>query len=260
MGTPAQPDQDQFRFRRTAFNSSLKSKVGLIAAKAAALRINMNTESCLRDPKPNLLPQLGTTSQFIRAGRAEGASTCRACPANYGFVRWKRPHHQLHLRKGIYRVWLGCSWVHIVRWLWLLNISWLSQRHILRRRSNTQRQKEQGPGLGLGLGLGSVGSCREGATSPSDRVDCEAGRFVSGATACFSCPANGYSQAGASGCYCNQGYDGWGMDACSACSLGKLGETFAARKSLTLNCVDSQSQAPSCEVTFQPCDVDIQGS
>ena len=47
MGTPAQPDQDQFRFRRAAFYSSLKSKVGLIAAKAAALRINLNTDSCL---------------------------------------------------------------------------------------------------------------------------------------------------------------------------------------------------------------------
>jgi hypothetical protein len=47
MGTPAQPDQDQFRFRRAAFYSSMKSKVGLIAAKAAALRINMNTDSCL---------------------------------------------------------------------------------------------------------------------------------------------------------------------------------------------------------------------
>ena len=47
MGMPAQPDQDQFRFRRAAFYSSLKSKVGLIAAKAAALRINMNTDSCL---------------------------------------------------------------------------------------------------------------------------------------------------------------------------------------------------------------------
>jgi hypothetical protein len=34
-------------FRRAAFYSSLKSKVGLIAAKAAALRINMNTDSCL---------------------------------------------------------------------------------------------------------------------------------------------------------------------------------------------------------------------
>jgi hypothetical protein len=47
MGTPAQPDQDQFRFRRAAFYFGLESKVGLIAAKAAALRINMNTDSCL---------------------------------------------------------------------------------------------------------------------------------------------------------------------------------------------------------------------
>jgi hypothetical protein len=47
MGTPAQPDQDQFRFRRAAFYSSLKGKVGLIAAKSAALRVNMNTDSCL---------------------------------------------------------------------------------------------------------------------------------------------------------------------------------------------------------------------
>ena len=47
MGTPAQPDQDQFRFRRGAFYSSLKSKIGLVAAKAAALRVDMNTDSCL---------------------------------------------------------------------------------------------------------------------------------------------------------------------------------------------------------------------
>ena len=40
-------NQQQFVFRRAAFYSSLKSKVGLIAAKAAALRINMNTDSCL---------------------------------------------------------------------------------------------------------------------------------------------------------------------------------------------------------------------
>ena len=47
MGEPVQPDQDQFGFRRATFYSSLKSKVGLIAAKAAALRVNMNTDSCL---------------------------------------------------------------------------------------------------------------------------------------------------------------------------------------------------------------------
>ena len=54
MGTPAQPDQDQFCFRHAAFYSSLKSKVGHIAAKAAALCVNMNTDSCVisRNPKP----------------------------------------------------------------------------------------------------------------------------------------------------------------------------------------------------------------
>jgi hypothetical protein len=35
MGMPAQPDQDSFRFRCAAFYASLKSKVGLTAAKAA---------------------------------------------------------------------------------------------------------------------------------------------------------------------------------------------------------------------------------
>ena len=34
---------DSFRFRRAAFYQSLKSKVGLAAAKAAALRINLNS-------------------------------------------------------------------------------------------------------------------------------------------------------------------------------------------------------------------------
>ena len=42
-----QPNQDVFRYRRAAFYSGLKSKVGLIAAKAAARRVNMNTDSCL---------------------------------------------------------------------------------------------------------------------------------------------------------------------------------------------------------------------
>ena len=49
MDTPAQPDQDQFCFRRAAFYSSLKSKIGLIAPKAAALRVNMNTDRQLPD-------------------------------------------------------------------------------------------------------------------------------------------------------------------------------------------------------------------
>jgi len=44
-----QNNSDSFRFRRAAFYQSLKGKVGLAAAKAAkaaALRINLNIEGC----------------------------------------------------------------------------------------------------------------------------------------------------------------------------------------------------------------------
>jgi hypothetical protein len=37
---------DSFRFKRAAFYQSLKSKVGLAAAKSAVLRINLNVEGC----------------------------------------------------------------------------------------------------------------------------------------------------------------------------------------------------------------------
>ena len=46
-GVSAQHTTDMFRYRRAAFYSGLKSKVGLIAAKTAALRVNMNTDGCL---------------------------------------------------------------------------------------------------------------------------------------------------------------------------------------------------------------------
>jgi hypothetical protein len=46
-GMPAQQNiSDSFRLRCAAFYQSLKSKVGLAAAKAAALRINLNIEGC----------------------------------------------------------------------------------------------------------------------------------------------------------------------------------------------------------------------
>jgi len=46
-GIPSQRNQsDSFRFTRAAFYQSLKSKVGLAAAKAAAFRINLNVEGC----------------------------------------------------------------------------------------------------------------------------------------------------------------------------------------------------------------------
>jgi hypothetical protein len=66
-GMSSQRNQsDSFRFKRAAFYQSLKSKVGLAAAKAAALRINRNVEGCgiVADPvlaparAPVLLPLL----------------------------------------------------------------------------------------------------------------------------------------------------------------------------------------------------------
>ena len=59
-------NRTQFRFTRDVFFLSLKSKVGLAAAKAAALRINLNVEGCgivvspLHTPSsdPLLLPLL----------------------------------------------------------------------------------------------------------------------------------------------------------------------------------------------------------
>ena len=46
-GMPSQRNQsDSFRFKSAACYQSLKSKVGLAAAKAAALRINLNVEGC----------------------------------------------------------------------------------------------------------------------------------------------------------------------------------------------------------------------
>ena len=37
---------EALRFKRAAFYNGLKSKVGLVAAKAAALRINLNVQGC----------------------------------------------------------------------------------------------------------------------------------------------------------------------------------------------------------------------
>ena len=38
---------EALRFKRAAFYNGLKSKVGLAAAKAAALRVNLNVQDCV---------------------------------------------------------------------------------------------------------------------------------------------------------------------------------------------------------------------
>ncbi len=66
MSSQRNQSSDSFRFKRAAFYQGLKSKVGLAAAKAAALRINLNVQGCgiVADPMhaptrtPLLLPLL----------------------------------------------------------------------------------------------------------------------------------------------------------------------------------------------------------
>ena len=41
-----QVNTEALRFKRAAFYNGLKSKVGLAAAKAAALRVNLNVQGC----------------------------------------------------------------------------------------------------------------------------------------------------------------------------------------------------------------------
>jgi hypothetical protein len=56
-GMSSQRNQsDSCRFKRAAFYQSLKSKVRLAAAKAAALRINLNVEGCGIVAAPVTLP------------------------------------------------------------------------------------------------------------------------------------------------------------------------------------------------------------
>ena len=50
FGVPAQTNLDSFRYKRSAFYSGMKGKVGLIFAKAAVLRININTDGSRHGP------------------------------------------------------------------------------------------------------------------------------------------------------------------------------------------------------------------
>ena len=62
---PSQHYSDKFRFRCTAFYQGLKSKVGLAAAKAAALRINLNSTAVASShPQCTLLDALPFFSSF----------------------------------------------------------------------------------------------------------------------------------------------------------------------------------------------------
>jgi hypothetical protein len=57
----AQTDRGQFHFRRTAFSSQVKSRVGLALAKAASLRITLNLDGVTITSKSHTHP---SHSQF----------------------------------------------------------------------------------------------------------------------------------------------------------------------------------------------------
>ena len=61
----------------TAFYFSLKSKVGLIAAKAAALRISMNTDSCL------VASRTASRDQNVQGRWQEGRYRVFCCKPHY---------------------------------------------------------------------------------------------------------------------------------------------------------------------------------
>ena len=61
----AQSDRDQFHYRRTAFSSQLKSRVGDILAKAAALRITLNLDGTPITSKSHTHPSHSQTSCLL---------------------------------------------------------------------------------------------------------------------------------------------------------------------------------------------------
>ena len=65
----AQPHTVRFTYRRAAFSNTLKSKAGLMVARAAALRININTDGCVINTDGRV-----TGSHINTDGRVTGSS------------------------------------------------------------------------------------------------------------------------------------------------------------------------------------------
>jgi hypothetical protein len=61
----AQHDRGQFHYRRAAFSSQLKSRVGNILAKAAALRINLNIDGAPLASRSHTHPSHSQTSRLL---------------------------------------------------------------------------------------------------------------------------------------------------------------------------------------------------
>jgi hypothetical protein len=68
----------QFHFRRTAFSSQLKSRVGLALAKAAALRITLNLDGAPITSKSHTHPSHSQTSRPVTSSLSLGVPVPRA--------------------------------------------------------------------------------------------------------------------------------------------------------------------------------------
>jgi hypothetical protein len=73
----AQYDRDQFHYRRAAFSSQLKSKVGNILGKAAALRITLNIDGAPIASKSNTEPSHSQTCRLLTSSLSLGVPVPR---------------------------------------------------------------------------------------------------------------------------------------------------------------------------------------
>ncbi len=73
----AQTNSGQFHFRRAAFSSQLKARVGLALAKAAALRITLNLDRAPIKSKSHTHPSHSQTSRLLTSSLSSGVRVPR---------------------------------------------------------------------------------------------------------------------------------------------------------------------------------------
>ena len=73
-----------FHFRRAAFSSMLKSRVSLILAKAAALRINLNLDGAPIASKSHTHPSHSQTSRLLTSSLSLGVPVPRPTQCMFG--------------------------------------------------------------------------------------------------------------------------------------------------------------------------------
>ncbi len=74
----AQTQRDMFHFRRAAFSSSLKAKVGSTLAKAAALLVNLNIDGAPITSRTHTHPSHSEASRLLTSSLSLGVPVPRA--------------------------------------------------------------------------------------------------------------------------------------------------------------------------------------